>query len=432
MLDFMKKAKLFLLIILISVFSASVALYMKDGIAGPENPYADLKIFTDVMTLIQRNYVEPVETKTLIYGAIKGMLESLDPHSTFLTPEMFKEMQTETKGSFEGIGIEITIKDGILTVVAPIEDTPAFKAGIKAGDQIIRIGEEHTKNMSLHDAVKRLRGPKGTEVKIWIMRKGWSEPREFTIVRDVIKTKSIKWKMIEPGYGYIRITQFQERTDEDLKNALMQLNKNGTLKGLILDMRNNPGGLLDQAVRVADVFLEDGLIVSIKGRAEGQKKDFYAKKDGMEPHYPIVVLVNNGSASASEIVAGALQDHHRALIMGLETFGKGSVQTLIPLEDGSGIKLTTALYYTPGGRSIQAKGIIPDIRVPEEGVSVHPPKKQKPIREEDLERHLKPESEEKSKNEGSEIQEQSEKPDIQLERAIEILKSWEVLKKLAM
>ncbi len=432
MLKFIKKAKLFLLITALSILSVSVALYMKDGIAGPENPYEDLKRFSEVMTLIQKNYVEPVDTKALLYGAIKGMLESLDPHSTFLTPEMFKEMQTETKGSFEGIGIEITVKDGILTVVAPIEDTPAFKAGIRSGDQIVRIGEEHTKNMSLHDAVKRLRGPKGTEVRVWIMRRGWSEPKEFTIVRDVIKTKSIKWKIIEPGYGYIRITQFQERTDDDLKNALIQLNKKSPLRGLIIDIRNNPGGLLDQAVKVADVFLEDGLIVSIRGRNSDQKKDFYAKKDGIEPHYPIVVLVNNGSASASEILAGALQDHHRALILGLETFGKGSVQTLIPLEDGSGIKLTTAIYYTPSGRSIQAKGIIPDIKVPEEGISVHPPKKQRSIREENLEGHLKPDSEEKPKDEGRQAMEEAEKPDIQLERAVEILKSWEVFKKLTM
>jgi carboxyl-terminal processing protease len=330
--------------------------------SGVGEAYESLKVFTDALSLIQKNYVEKANSKDLVYGAMKGMLEGLDPHSSFMNPDTFREMQVDTKGEFGGLGIEITMKDGILTVVSPIEDTPAFKAGIKAGDIIIKIDGKGTKDLTLMDAVKMMRGPKGTQVTVTVVRETFAEPKDFTVTRDIIAVKSVKSKTLESGYGYVRVAQFQEKTDTDLDNVLDKMEKeNGGLKGLVLDLRNNPGGLLDQAVKVSDDFLESGLIVYTDGRIEGQKMTFSAKKEGTRPNYPIVVLVNSGSASASEIVAGALQDHGRALILGTQTFGKGSVQTIYPLEDGSALRLTTARYYTPSGRSIQAKGITPDI-----------------------------------------------------------------------
>lgn len=327
---------------------------------GKEAIYEKLRLFTEVMEIVQREYVEEVKFEDLIIGAIQGMLQSLDPHSSYLTPEMFKELQVETKGSFGGLGIEIGIRDGVLTVISPIEDTPAWKAGIKAGDKIVKINGEPTKGLSLMECVKRLRGPKGTKVTITIVREGFTEPKDFTIVRDIIKIKSVKAKRLEDGFVYLRIVQFQERTAEDFKKALEKFGQEGEIQGIVLDLRNNPGGLLNQAVEVADLFLEEGVIVGVKGRGE-EKMEFRAKEEGTLPPWPIVVLVNHGSASASEIVAGALQDYNRAVIMGKKTFGKGSVQTIIPLEDGSGLRLTTARYFTPKGRSIQDKGIFPDI-----------------------------------------------------------------------
>ena len=399
--------------------------------------YEDLKVFTDVIGYIQKDYVEETKSKDLVYGAIKGMLETLDPHSAFMPPNMYKEMQEETKGRFEGLGIEITIKDGILTVVSPIEDTPAFKAGILAGDQIIKIDGDSTKNFTLMDSVKRLRGPRGSKVTITIMREGFTKPKEFTLVRDVIPVRSVRHELLEKTYGYIRISQFQEKTDGEFEKAVKALDEESkrTLKGLILDLRNNPGGLLDSAVKISDRFIDSGLIVSVEGRKEDQKIKFYAHPDGQLSRYPLVVLVNGGSASGAEIVAGAIQDHGRGILLGTHTFGKGSVQTIIPLKDGSGLRLTTARYYTPNGRSIQAKGIVPDFIVkpsrPEEEKEVVVPKLPS---EKDLERHLidvekgaPKEKEKPKKEEGKE-----KKPvDNQLERALELLKSWDVFKNIA-
>jgi carboxyl-terminal processing protease len=399
--------------------------------------YEDLKVFTDVLGLIQKDYVEETKPKDLVYGAIKGMLETLDPHSAFMPPNMYKEMQEETKGRFEGLGIEITIKEGILTVVSPIEETPAYKAGILAGDQIVKIDGESTKNFTLMDSVKRMRGPRGTKVTITIMREGFTKPRDFTLVRDVIPVRSVRHELLEKNYGYIRLSQFQEKTDGEFEKAMKALEEEskGTLKGLVLDLRNNPGGLLDQAVKIADRFIDSGLIVSVEGRKEDQKMKFYAHPGGSTTHYPLVVLVNGGSASGAEIVAGAIQDQGRGILVGTQTFGKGSVQTIIPLKDGSGLRLTTARYFTPGGRSIQAKGIIPDIIVkpsrPEDEKEVVIPKLPT---EKDLERHLmdveKGAPKEKEKPKKEEVKEK--KPiDNQLERAIELLKSWDIFKNIA-
>ena len=399
--------------------------------------YEDLKVFTDVLGLIQKDYVEETKSKDLIYGAIKGMLETLDPHSAFMPPNMYKEMQEETKGRFEGLGIEITIKDTVLTVVSPIEGTPAYKAGILAGDQIVKIDGESTKNFTLMDSVKRLRGPRGTKVTISVLREGFTKPKDFTLVREVIPVRSVRHELLEKNYGYIRLSQFQEKTDDEFEKAIKALEDESkrTLRGLILDLRNNPGGLLDQAVKITDRFVESGLIVSVEGRKEDQKMKFYAHPDGKLAHYPLVVLVNGGSASGAEIVAGALQDQGRGLIVGTQTFGKGSVQTIIPLKDGSGLRLTTARYYTPSGRSIQAKGIVPDIIVKpsrsEEEKEVLTPKLPA---ERDLERHLmdveKGVPKEKEKSKKGEVKEK--KPvDNQLERALELLKSWEIFNNIA-
>jgi len=402
-----------------------------------DNMYEDLKVFTDVIGLIQKDYVEETKSKDLINGAIKGMLETLDPHSAFMPPNMFKEMQEETKGRFEGLGIEITVKDGILTVVSPIEGTPAFRAGVLAGDQIIKIDGELTKNFTLLDSVKRMRGPRGTKVTITIMREGLTKPKDFTLVREVIPVRSVRYELLEKNYGYVRISQFQEKTDSDFEKAMKALEEEskGALKGLVLDLRNNPGGLLDQAVKISDHFIDSGIIVSIDGRKEEAKQKWPAHPDGTVTRYPLVVLVNGGSASGAEIVAGAIQDHGRGILVGTQTFGKGSVQTIIPLKDGSGLRLTTARYYTPSGRSIQAKGIVPDIiikpsRPEEEKESVTP----KLPAEKDLERHLmdaeKGGPKEKEKPKKEEVKEK--KPvDNQLERALELLKSWDIFKKIA-
>jgi len=328
-----------------------------------EGIYKNLDLFVEVLREIEKNYVEPVDPKKLIYGAIRGMMRALDPHSSFMTKDEYKELMVETKGKFTGVGIEITIKDNFLTVVAPIEGTPAYKAGIKAGDRIIKIDDMPTKDMTLMDAVKHIRGPKGTKVKLTILREGVNKPLEFVIVRDVIPIRSVKKCMLTSHIGYVRISSFQSNTTKELKQALRDLEKKG-LNGLILDLRNNPGGLLNQAIEVSDVFLDSGIIVSTKGRKKAQNMVAYAHKNLVERNYPIVVLVNGGTASAAEIVSGALQDNKRALIVGTKTFGKGSVQTVIPLSDGSALRLTTARYYTPSGRCIQVTGIEPDIELP--------------------------------------------------------------------
>ena len=332
-------------------------------VTAVEDSYERLKVFTEVLSLIQANYVDETKPRDLIYGGIKGMLETLDPHSSFLSPDIFKEMQVETQGSFGGLGIEITVKDRQLTVIAPIEGTPADRAGLHPADRIVKIDGNPTKDMTLIEAVKKLRGPKGTSVTLTILREESPGPFELTLVREVIEVKSVRAKDLGDGIAYIRIASFQERTGKDLLKAIEQFQKNG-ISALVLDLRNDPGGLLNQAVQVSDLFLDKGqLIVYTEGRIKNQDLRFSAEHGAQVPKVPMVVLVNGGSASASEIVAGALQDWKRALVLGTKTFGKGSVQTVIPLSDGSGLRLTTAKYYTPKGRSIHGTGIVPDIIV---------------------------------------------------------------------
>jgi carboxyl-terminal processing protease len=434
-----KGRKIALCIVAISALVVVIGFGVQHRCAAESgNDYESIELFTDVLKIVQKNYVEEVDTKKLVYGAINGMLSSLDPHSSFLPPDMYKEMKIETKGSFGGLGIEITIKDGYLTVISPIEDTPAFRAGIKSGDQILKIEDKLTKDMTIIDAVKRMRGPKGSKVTITIMREGFDKPKEFTLVRDIIQVKSVKFKTLDNGYGYVRIAQFQEKTDEDLIKALQTLKEEngGSLKGLILDMRNDPGGLLDQAVRVADHFIPEGeLIVYTEGRDPDSKMRFTSRKGKKEVGYPMVVLINGGSASASEIVAGALQDHNRAVILGTQSFGKGSVQTIIPLSEDSGLRLTTAKYYTPKGRSIQAKGITPDIVVESLEITAAEKKDTLSIREKDLENHFATEgSEEKADKKEQKLpaykMDEQFKGDYQILRALDLLKGWEILKSM--
>lgn len=412
--------------------------------AVPREDYDSLETFTNILAIIKKNYVDEAQTKELVNGAINGMLNSLDPHSAYLTPDLYKELQMDTQGRFGGLGIEITTKDGVLTVVSPIEDTPAFKAGIKPGDQILKIEEEFTKDMTLIEAVKRMRGPKGTKITITIKREGSTELLNFELTRDTIRVQSVRSRVLEEGYAYVRLAQFQERSDRDLQRALEKLNSDnkGGIRGLVLDLRNNPGGLLTQAVRVSDLFLESGMIVYTDGRLENQKQKYFAHKEGTWTDFPMVVLVNGGSASASEIVAGALQDHKRAVILGNKTFGKGSVQTILPLDDNSALRLTTARYYTPKGRSIQALGIMPDIVMDNAQEARADDKKRPSLREENIPGHLQ--NRQNQPNQPSQPnQENQQKPapsqsstddptqnDAQLRRALELLKGWDVFKQL--
>lgn len=425
---FRKKRWLFVTAIISIALIVAVAGKWAVETVNAQNGYEELRTFTEVLTLIKKNYVDEVKTKDLVVNAIKGMINSLDPHSSYMTPEALKELQVETKGEFGGLGIQIGIKDGILTVIAPIEDTPAFKAGIKAGDKILKISGESTKNMGLTDAVSKMRGPKGTSITLTIFREGWKETKDFTIVREIIKIKSVKAKMLQDSIGYIKITQFQESTGPDLSSALEKLSKEG-MTSLIIDLRNDPGGLLNSAVEVTEQFLPSKkLVVYIKSK-NGEKTEYFAEGEKPYTDIPMVVLVNQGSASASEIVAGALKDWNRAIIIGVQTFGKGSVQSLIPLSDGSGLRLTTAKYYTPKGTSIQGVGITPDIVVKleaKDGKEQH-----RVVREKDLEGHLKNEQQ----KEGPEEKEMApievdEKDDNQLQRAIDTLKTWKVFEKM--
>ena len=361
--------------------------------------YRDLETFANVLTLIQQYYVDEVNSSKVINGAINGMLGSLDPHSAYMTAEDFKALEEETSGSFTGIGIEISVRDGVLTAVAPIEGTPADKQGIKPGDQIIRINGELTKTMTLMDAVKKLRGEVGTKVTITIHRTEWKEPKDYVLTREAIPLISVNSMELEPGFGYIRISNFQTSTTKDTLDALNNLRKKRPLQGLILDLRNNPGGLLDQAVKVSDIFLDKGVIVTTRGRYKEEQMIFEAHPDGQPNDFTMVVLVNSGSASGSEIVAGALQDHKRAIILGTTTFGKGSVQTVLPLPEGAGLRLTTAKYYTPSGDSIQATGIKPDMVVPlnpyladSKEKTDTPVQATATVREKDLPNHLKNET----------------------------------------
>ena len=432
------------------------AIAQKEGARSPL-PVEELRSFAEVFGAIKSNYVEPVEDKKLISEAINGMLTGLDPHSAYLDHDAYRELQVGTQGEFGGLGIEVGMEDGFVKVISPIEDTPAFRAGIKTGDLIIKLDETPVKGMSLNDAVKRMRGKPKTSIKLTVLRKGESKPLEITLVRDVIKVQSVRSKLIEPGYGYLRVVQFQEHSGENVVRHLNTLYKDGQLKGLVLDLRNDPGGLLNGAVGISAAFLPPkSIVVTTDGRTEDAKRKYLASTEdylrGSSDDYlkslpaaiktvPMVVLVNGGSASASEIVAGALQDHKRALIMGTQTFGKGSVQTIMPLGNNTAIKLTTARYYTPSGRSIQAKGITPDIVVEEPGTDGRAF-----LRESDLNKHLSNDKDTAAKSDRPAAQ-PSDKPksengeapakpiefgsdkDYQLTQAMNMLKGLQIIRK---
>ncbi|MFZ5570018.1 MAG: S41 family peptidase [Thermodesulfobacteriota bacterium] len=366
--------------------------------ASSDDTYQGLKIFSDVIELIEANYVDPVDSKTLIRKAIQGMLHSLDPHSMYLPPEQFESLQDDAKGEFSGVGIVITLHKEMLTVVSPIEGTPAHKAGVKPKDIIIKIDGKSTRDMSISEAVQKIKGTRGTSVTITIMRKGVTKPIDFVLMRNIIPIESVRSIELKPEYGYVRLYNFTEKSEEDLKASLNKLESGkNPLKGLIIDLRDNPGGLLPQAVAIADLFIDKGVILSIRGRISKHNDVYNATPNKKRREYPIVVLINGGSASASEIVAGALQDHNRAIILGTTSFGKGSVQTVKPLRDGSGIKFTVARYYTPNDRSIQAKGIEPDITLKRRIRSKETTKEIEdlPIKEKDLQNHLEAEPERK-------------------------------------
>ncbi|TRZ94519.1 MAG: S41 family peptidase [Rhodocyclaceae bacterium] len=430
-------------------------------------PVEELRSFADVYNAIKQGYVEPVDDKKLITHAISGMLANLDPHSAYLDADSFKDLQVSTQGEFGGLGIEVGMEDGFVKVVSPIEDTPAFRAGLKPGDLIVKLDDTPVKGLTLNDAVKKMRGKPKTQIRLTIVRKGETKPFEVTLTREKIKVQSVKSKLLESGYGYLRITQFQEETAPDVVKHLEKLAKEDKdakgdgIKGLVLDLRNDPGGLLNGAVGVSAAFLQaKTLVTSTDGRTEDAKRRYTASPEDYQRGYkddfmknlptfakttPIVVLVNGGSASASEIVAGALQDHKRAVVMGTQTFGKGSVQTVLPLSNGAAIKLTTARYYTPSGRSIQAKGITPDIIVEESANG----ESRERIRESDLERHLgndkdktaepaapKPQTKNGKKGKTDEADEGPRAPlefaskkDYQLGQAVNLLKAWQIIKR---
>ncbi len=457
----MKKSKSISLVLGGFVAGALISLQIPafaDKEAKTGLPIDELRTFAEVYSAIKQGYVEPVDDKTMIANAISGMLSNLDPHSAYLDSDAFKDLQVGTQGEFGGLGIEVGMEDGLVKVISPIEDTPAYRAGVKAGDLIFKLDETPVKGLTLSEAVKKMRGKPKTSIKLTIARKGETKPIEITLLREVIKVQSVKSKLVEPGYGWVRITQFQENTVGDLAKHLSKLYKDGDLKGLVLDLRNDPGGLLNGAIGVSATFLPpDVKVVSTNGRTEDAKQDFRArpqdylrgtKSDPLRSlpidvkKVPMVVLVNGGSASASEIVAGALQDHKRAAIVGTQTFGKGSVQSVLPLPGNTAIKLTTARYYTPDGRSIQAKGITPDIVVEESpnGSSMH-------LREADLDRHLindrdkeaakaeakaatKNGTKEKSDKEEAELParlEYASKSDYQFQQALNLLKGLQIM-----
>jgi carboxyl-terminal processing protease len=355
-------------------------------------PYDELRTFSEVFGRIKQDYVKEVSDGELLENAIRGMLAGLDPHSSYLDAESYKELRVGTSGEFGGLGIEVGMEDGFVKVIAPIDDTPASRAGMQAGDLIIRLDDTPVKGMTLSDAVKVMRGKPGTAIVLTVVRDGVDKPFKVTIVRDIIRVKSVKYRMLDDDFGYLRITHFQAKTEDNLLDAIDDLRKqaeDGGLKGVVLDLRNNPGGVLSAAVAVSDAFLEDGLIVYTEGRVKDSRLKFKATPRDVLQGAPIVVLVNSGSASASEIVAGALQDHERAVIMGGQTFGKGSVQTILPMKQGdTALKITTALYFTPSGRSIQAEGITPDIILDKVTIAAAEEDGFKPVKEADLSRHL--------------------------------------------
>lgn len=443
--------KIFFLSIMIFMGSIIVGLSFSDLRAVAASRYEKLQIFSKVLNLVQQYYVVEVDTEKLIYGGIKGMLSELDPHTNFLKPEIYKEFQSETSGEFGGLGIEVTIKKGILTIISPIEDSPAWKAGLKAGDKIVGINGESTKGFSLAEATQRMKGKRGSKVKLNIYRKGFEAPQEFAVTRGIVKLKSVKYVDLEKGYAYLRITSFIENTTRDFKKLLKKhKKKHGNIKGLLIDLRRNPGGLLDQAVKLSDLFLEKGLIVSTINRNSKEKEEYFAKASGTLEDFPVIILIDEYSASASEILSGALQDNKRALIMGQKSFGKGSVQTVVKLGDGSALKLTVAKYLTPSGKSIQAEGITPDVAIENYNPELLAKARIKKSirREKDIKGHLLGEKEKKkkTKNKSEAMQfwwaDSSNKTkkmtaknklmskDFQVVQAYNYLKTWKVLRKM--
>jgi carboxyl-terminal processing protease len=398
------------------------------GHSSESLPLDDLRTFAEVYGRIKDDYVEGVRDKTLLESAIRGMLTGLDPHSSYLDKEEYRDLQVGTSGEFGGLGIEVGMDDGFVKVISPIDDTPASRAGIRAGDLIIRVDDKPVKGMSLNEAVTLLRGKPGTDIRLTISRGGEGRPIDLKMQRDIIHVASVKSRSLEPGFGYVRISHFQARTTDDMRSAIADLEKEnkGDLKGLVLDLRNNPGGVLNAAVGVSDAFITDGLIVYTKGRLEDSKLQFRAGPDDVLSGAPLVVLVNGGSASASEIVAGAIQDHKRGLIVGTQTFGKGSVQTIVPIDENTALKLTTARYYTPSGRSIQAQGIAPDIRLEPGEFKPFLEPDLDPVKESDLVRHLDSGKDSKN-NPKSEAEKTLAAEDFQLGEALNVLKGLSIL-----
>lgn len=425
-----------LLGVMLAVGQGVLAEKKNSGYQAQSIPLEDIRSLSEVFGKVKQNYVEEVEDKELLENAIRGLLSGLDPHSAYLDKKAYTALREGTSGEFGGLGIVVGMKDGFVNVISPIDDTPAEKAGVKSGDLIIRLDDQNVKGMTLEDAVNIMRGKPKTDILLMIMREGEDKPLKIKITRAVIKIQSVRSKTLAKGFGYIRVSAFQERTGADLRKAISKLKKanNKKLKGLVLDLRNNPGGLLGAAVEVSDAFLEGGLVVSIKGRDASNTVKYNAKGMDLINEAPIVVLINGGSASASEIVAGALQDHKRAIIMGTQSFGKASVQTVVPLGNGSALKLTTARYYTPSGTSIQAKGITPDIVLDDVKVTKREDNGFKPTKEKDLSRHLKNGDEEKSvsKKDSKELNEKLTlaKEDYALYEALNLLKGISLLKKL--
>lgn len=421
----------------LSICSLAMVFFLAGGgvmrARSADADYDALRRFSQVLDMVEQYYVKDVEQKELIDGALKGMLQGLDPHSTLLSTKEFQEMQESTNGEFFGVGVEITMENGQVLVVAPIEDTPGYRAGLRSGDIIVAVDGQYTMEMSLSEASSKMRGKRGTEVELLVLHKGEQRPVTMRIKREAIPVVSVKARELEPGYHWIRLTRFSGRTTQELLDVLRDAKKND-IKGIVLDLRNNPGGLLDQSVSVSDVFLKDGVIVSIRGREEGNSRSYSAKSQADDVDVPMVVLVNAGTASAAEIVAGALRDQKRALILGERTFGKGSVQNIIPLPDGTGLKLTVALYYTPSGKSIQAEGIVPDFELAWEAPREQD-KSDLSLREQDLSRHLEQagkngKSRKKADDKAAEENEQLLARDNQLRMALQFVKTLPALRQL--
>jgi carboxyl-terminal processing protease len=415
----------------VSLTTVHVVWAEKDALTENRLPLDELRAFAGVLDMVRQDYVDPVKDQDLLENAIRGMLSNLDPHSAFLDAEAFQDLQIGTSGEFGGLGIEVGQENGFIKVIAPIDDTPAQRAGIRPGDLIIRLDDTSVKGMPLADAIQRMRGKPNTSITLTIIREGASKPLTIKLTREVIQVRSVRSRLLEPGFGYLRITQFQARTAENLRQAIQEIEQQnqGELRGMVLDLRNNPGGVLNGAVDVANNFLEDGAIVQTKGRGNGSDQVFKATPGDLLKGLPLVVLVNGGSASASEIVAGALQDHRRALILGERTFGKGSVQTILPLGNGTALKLTTARYYTPNGRSIQAEGIQPDIPLKPLRVAADEDLDPDLVKESDLSNHLRQDRGEPKPSDASDLKISAglAQDDYQLYEALNLLKGMTLL-----